>query len=33
MKKHNKPEMVAELRRIEQVVDGKFEQIEVEEWK
>jgi hypothetical protein len=29
----NDPEMVAELRRIEQIVDENFEQIEEEEWK
>ena len=29
----NAPEMVAELRRIEQIVDENFEQIEEEEWK
>jgi hypothetical protein len=27
------PEMVAELKRIEQVVDETFEQIDAEEWK
>ena len=27
------PEMVAELKRIEQLVDENFEQIEEEEWK
>jgi hypothetical protein len=27
------PEMVAELKRIEQIVDENFEQIEEEEWK
>jgi|GEM_PF-641489 len=29
----NDPEMVEELKRIEQIVDENFEQIEVEEWK
>lgn len=29
----NDPEMVAELRRIEQIVDENFEQIEEQEWK
>jgi metal-responsive CopG/Arc/MetJ family transcriptional regulator len=29
----NDPEMVAELKRIEQVVDETFGQIEAEEWK
>jgi hypothetical protein len=29
----NDPEMVAELKRIEQIVDENFEQIEEEEWK
>jgi hypothetical protein len=29
----NDPEMVEELRRIEQIVDEHFEQIEEEEWK
>ena len=29
----NDPEMVAELRRIEQIVDENFEQIDAEEWK
>lgn len=29
----NDPEMLAELRRIEQIVDENFEQIEEEEWK
>jgi metal-responsive CopG/Arc/MetJ family transcriptional regulator len=29
----NDPEMVAELRRIEQIVDENFGQIEEEEWK
>ena len=29
----NDPEMVAELKRIEQIVDEHFEQIEPEQWK
>ena len=29
----NDPEIVAELRRIEQIVEENFEQIEEEEWK
>ena len=29
----NDPEMVAELKRIEQIVDDHFEQIDEEEWK
>jgi hypothetical protein len=29
----NDPEMAAELKRIEQIVDENFEQIDAEEWK
>lgn len=29
----NDPEMVAELKRIEQIVDENFEQIEEQDWK
>jgi hypothetical protein len=29
----NDPEMVAELKRIEQIIDENFEQIEPEQWK
>jgi hypothetical protein len=29
----NDPEMVEELRRIQQIVDENFEQIDEEEWK
>lgn len=31
--RRQRPEMVVELRRIEQIVDENFEQIAEEEWK